>query len=473
MKLQNTYLSLPSIFYHKINPLPVSDPKLVVFNEQLAEEIGLSAAELKNSPDIFSGNFIVPGSTPIAQAYAGHQFGHLNILGDGRAHLLGEIVDPKGQRWDMQLKGSGPTPFSRGGDGRATLGPMLREYIISEAMHALNIPTTRSLAVVTTGEIVDRESRLPGAILTRIASSHIRVGTFEFAALKGGVEAVKALADYSVSRHYPELVNSSQVYLEFLNSVIKRQAFLIAKWMNVGFIHGVMNTDNMTISGESIDFGPCAFMDEYDPRAVFSSIDQRGRYAYGNQPLIAQWNLARFAETLVPLLDDDQKAAIKLAEEALASFSELFQNFYLQGLRAKLGFEKIDLGDVNLIEQLFRCMTEAKADYTQTFWALTKEILHQRVEFQQWIKSWEQRVQAEGRSTDETIKIMKKNNPVVIPRNHLVEEALDEAVTNNNYVPFEALLKILKEPFNETTENIKYRDPQPGHSSGYQTFCGT
>lgn len=473
MKLQNTYLNLPSIFYQKVNPSPVADPKLVVFNEALAKELGLDVVQMKSAPEVFSGNKIVPGSIPIAQAYAGHQFGHLNILGDGRAHLLGEIIDAQGQRWDMQLKGSGLTPFSRGGDGRAALGPMLREYIISEAMHALGIPTTRSLAVVTTGETVDRDTRLPGAILTRIAASHIRVGTFEFAAVKGGVEAVKALADYSISRHYPELINSSKMYLAFLNSVIRSQALLIAKWMNVGFIHGVMNTDNMTISGETIDYGPCAFLDEYDLSKVFSSIDQRGRYAFGNQPLIAQWNLARLAETLIPLLDDDQKVSIKLAEEAIVSFFGLFQKFHLQGQCAKLGFEKIYPEDAKLIQQLFQCMTQAKADYTMIFRALTEEKLHQHVEFQQWMKSWEQRVQAEGLSIADAVKIMKKNNPVVIPRNHFVEEALKEASVNYNYAPFEALAKILKEPFKETSENTKFREPQLGHSLHFQTFCGT
>lgn len=473
MKLQNTYLNLPSIFYQKVNPSPVAEPKLVVFNEALAKELGLDVVQMKSAPEVFSGNKIVPGSIPIAQAYAGHQFGHLNILGDGRAHLLGEIIDAQGQRWDMQLKGSGLTPFSRGGDGRAALGPMLREYIISEAMHALGIPTTRSLAVVTTGETVDRDTRLPGAILTRIAASHIRVGTFEFAAVKGGVEAVKALADYSISRHYPELINSSKMYLAFLNSVIRSQALLIAKWMNVGFIHGVMNTDNMTISGETIDYGPCAFLDEYDLSKVFSSIDQRGRYAFGNQPLIAQWNLARLAETLIPLLDDDQKVSIKLAEEAIVSFFGLFQKFHLQGQCAKLGFEKIYPEDAKLIQQLFQCMTQAKADYTMIFRALTEEKLHQHVEFQQWMKSWEQRVQAEGLSIADAVKIMKKNNPVVIPRNHFVEEALKEASVNYNYAPFEALAKILKEPFKETSENTKFRESQPGHSLHFQTFCGT
>ncbi|MBK9323068.1 MAG: YdiU family protein [Bdellovibrionaceae bacterium] len=473
MKLQNTYLNLPSIFYQKVNPSPVAEPKLVVFNEALAKELGLDVVQMKSAPEVFSGNKIVPGSIPIAQAYAGHQFGHLNILGDGRAHLLGEIIDAQGQRWDMQLKGSGLTPFSRGGDGRAALGPMLREYIISEAMHALGIPTTRSLAVVTTGETVDRDTRLPGAILTRIAASHIRVGTFEFAAVKGGVEAVKALADYSISRHYPELINSSKMYLAFLNSVIRSQALLIAKWMNVGFIHGVMNTDNMTISGETIDYGPCAFLDEYDLSKVFSSIDQRGRYAFGNQPLIAQWNLARLAETLIPLLDDDQKVSIKLAEEAIVSFFGLFQKFHLQGQCAKLGFEKIYPEDAKLIQQLFQCMTQAKADYTMIFRALTEEKLHQHVEFQQWMKSWEQRVQAEGLSIADAVKIMKKNNPVVIPRNHFVEEALKEASVNYNYAPIEALAKILKEPFKETSENTKFRESQPGHSLHFQTFCGT
>ena len=365
----NSYARLPKTFFTLQNPTPVSSPKLVIFNESLATSLGLngSALQREDGIGILAGNIIPQGATPLAQAYAGHQFGHFNMLGDGRAVLLGEQINPQGERVDIQLKGSGRTPYSRGGDGRAALGPMLREYIISEAMHALGIPTSRSLAVVSTGESVIRETNLPGAILTRVAASHIRVGTFQYAATWGKDGELQALADYTIKRHFPDIEEDENRYLSLLQEVIKRQAELIAKWQLVGFIHGVMNTDNMAISGESIDFGPCAFMDTYDPETVFSSIDREGRYAYGNQPYMAGWNLARFAESLLPLLHENQEQAIEIAEDAISNFAELYQSNWLAGMRAKLGIFNEETEDQPLIEDLLNMMQQYRADYTNTF----------------------------------------------------------------------------------------------------------
>ncbi|HTO03268.1 MAG TPA: YdiU family protein, partial [Opitutus sp.] len=368
-RLEQTYAQLPALFHFAIAPTPVQSPRLVVLNRPLAERLGLDADALASNDGaaIFAGNRLPPGSVPLAQAYAGHQFGHFTPLGDGRAILLGEQITPRGERFDIQLKGSGPTPYSRRGDGRAALGPMLREYIISEAMHGLGIPTTRSLAVAATGESVYRESALPGAVLTRVAASHLRVGTFQWAAAAGDETAVRALVDYTVGRHYPELSGAENRARALLGVVIERQAALIARWLLVGFVHGVMNTDNMAISGETIDYGPCAFIDVYDPVTVFSSIDRNGRYAYGNQPAIAQWNLTRFAETLLPLFDLVEERAVEIATEALAAFSERYQHHWLAGMRRKLGLFTDEPGDRALIESLLTWMQNSKSDFTNSF----------------------------------------------------------------------------------------------------------
>ena len=368
-KLENSYAELPDFFYSKINLSKVSSPKLVVLNNKLAEYLGLEVNELTSDEGVsyLSGNLVPKGSIPIAQAYAGHQFGYFTMLGDGRAMLLGEQITPDGKIYDIQLKGSGTTPYSRGGDGRAALGPMLREYIVSEAMHALNIPTSRSLAVVTTGEPVIREKLLKGSILTRVASSHIRVGTFEYAANFGTDENVRQLADYTINRHFKEVENDDNPYLSFLKEVIKRQAFLIAKWQLVGFIHGVMNTDNMALSGETIDYGPCAFMDTYNPDTVYSSIDTYGRYAYKNQPKISVWNLSRFAETLVPLIHENSERAIELAQDAVTEFHELYHYNWTSGMRSKLGIFNEEAEDEKLIQGLLNLMHKNNEDYTNTF----------------------------------------------------------------------------------------------------------
>ncbi|MDF2524886.1 MAG: hypothetical protein K0R31_2527, partial [Clostridiales bacterium] len=375
--MDNSYARLPKIFFANIDQNPVSLPKLVILNTPLATSLGLNALMLQNNDGvaIFAGNKIPEGALPIAQAYAGHQFGHFTMLGDGRAMLLGEQITPQGKRFDIQLKGSGRTPYSRGGDGRAALGPMLREYIISEAMHGLGIATTRSLGVVTTGESVIRETNQPGAVLTRVAASHLRVGTFQYASKWGTIEELRALADYTLQRHFPEVDLDDNPYLFLLKEVIKGQAVLIARWQLVGFIHGVMNTDNMTISGETIDYGPCAFMDTYNPATVFSSIDVHGRYAYGNQPNIALWNLSRFAETILPLLHVNQDAAIALAQDAITGFTELYHSNWLAGMRAKLGMFNQEKQDEQLIEDLLSMMQKHQADYTNTFRALTFDTL--------------------------------------------------------------------------------------------------
>jgi serine/tyrosine/threonine adenylyltransferase len=476
----NSYVRLPQSFFTSQNPTPVSSPKLIIFNDSVAAFLGLNSKELKSDEGVavMAGNKIPEGASPLAQAYAGHQFGHLNMLGDGRAVLLGEQMTPLGERFDIQLKGPGRTPYSRGGDGRAALGPMLREYIISEAMHALGIPTTRSLSVVATGEPVFREDELPGAILTRVAASHLRVGTFQYAAGARPVEELQALADYAIKRHYPEVEADENKYLSFLQEVIKRQAKLIANWQLVGFIHGVMNTDNMTISGETIDYGPCAFMDTYDPATVFSSIDREGRYAYGNQPNIGIWNLARFAESLLPLLADDQEEAVTLAQEKLADFSQLFKSHWLGGMRGKLGIFNEEAEDESLIEGLLDLMQKNRADYTNTFRALTVDKLENlklfdTPEFAVWHKQWQERLERQQESKDSILQRMKKSNPAVIPRNHRVEEALDAAVNNEDYSVMEKLLEVLSNPYAHTAEQEDYTAPAAATARPYKTFCGT
>lgn len=475
----NSYATLPKPFFTKLEPTPVSSPELIVINFSLAEELGLNFEALKSDEGvkILAGNKIPTGALTLAQAYAGHQFGHFTMLGDGRAILLGEQISPKGERYDIQLKGPGKTPYSRRGDGRAGLGPMLREYIISEAMHALDIPTTRSLAVVTSGEPVYRENVQAGAILTRVAASHIRVGTFEYAAKMCELDDLKALADYTIKRHYPEIQGEDNQYLTLLKEVIKRQASLIAKWQMVGFIHGVMNTDNMTISGETIDYGPCAFMDSYNPNTVFSSIDRNGRYAYSNQPKIAQWNLARFAESLLPFIDDDIDKAVEIAQDTVMNFTNLYHLKWLNGMRAKLGILNDEPEDEKLVEELLNIMHKNGADFTNTFRALTLDIsgenpMFETEEFKGWNNQWKARLSRQGESQKQAQELMKKSNPNVIPRNHRVENAI-EAAENGDFSVMEKLLDIITEPYTYTKEQEEYTKLPEPTSCRYQTYCGT
>ena len=468
-RLEYTYAELPASFHEQVEPSPVREPGGVIFNRPLAESLGLDAEALAEAHAIFAGNELPPGARPIAQAYAGHQFGHFTALGDGRAILLGEQITPSGERFDIQLKGPGPTPFSRRGDGRAALGPMLREYIISEAMHALGIPTTRSLAVVTTGEKVWRQDGgLPGAVLTRVAASHIRVGTFELAAARRDVEGLRVLADYTMRRHFPDTVEAERPHLSFYEAVMERQAALIAKWMQVGFIHGVMNTDNMALSGETIDYGPCAFMDTYDPATVFSSIDRNGRYAYGNQPHIAQWNLARLAEALLPLLHEDEKKALELANEAIASFPARFERHSLTGMRAKLGLFNEEAEDAELVEAVLSWMKAERVDFTNTFRALSVGDLPGA----EWLPRWQSRLARQPQSPSEVAEKMCSHNPAVIPRNRKVEEAL-AAATNGDLSVLERLLAALNRPYDDAPDSSPYKEPPPEGGGPYQTFCGT
>lgn len=478
-KFDNSYIKLPNLFYTKQKPVPVRAPKLEVFNYTLAEELGLDGKGLgdKGGAEILAGNLVPEGAEPIAKAYGGHQFGYFTKLGDGRNILLGEQITPIGKRIDIELKGSGRTPYSRGGDGRAALGPMLREYIISEAMAGLGIPTTRSLAVVTTGEKVEREEYLKGAVLTRTASSHIRVGTFQFAATWGTLEDIKALADYTIERHFNEENKEENKYIYLLNEVIIHQASLIAKWQLVGFIHGVMNTDNMTVSGETIDYGPCAFMDVYDPATVFSSIDRDGRYAYGNQPNIGAWNLARFAETLLPLLDENQEKAIEIAKKAIKDYYKAFEENWHSGMRRKLGLFNEEEKDKYLIEGLLSTMKKYGADYTNIFGALTRGNIEEtglvgKEEFDLWLNLWSHRLETQGKSKEEIMALMKENNPAVIPRNHRVEEALKAAVEEGNFAVMDELMKVLKNPYDYSKEQEKYSQV-PKIEKKYKTFCGT
>lgn len=476
----NSYSKLPDTFYTHLNPTPVKAPELAVFNHSLAVSLGLKEDELmsKEGVEVFAGNRIPKDAFPIAQAYAGHQFGYFTMLGDGRAILLGEQLTPQGERFDIQLKGSGETPYSRRGDGRAALGPMLREYIISEAMDALGIPTTKSLAVVTTGETVFRDTRLPGAILTRVASSHIRVGTFQYISKWGTSNELKTLADYTIQRHYPEVWGNEKRYLYFLKEVMKRQASLIAKWMLVGFIHGVMNTDNMAISGETIDYGPCAFMDTYDPSTVFSSIDSGGRYAYGNQPEIAAWNLSKFAETLLPLIHEDKEQAANLAKEVISGFSKRYHDHYLSGMRAKLGLFSQEQNDEDFINELLQLMKIYKADYTNTFRALTihkpeDTVLYEKEEFKRWYANWQERLRRQKESKEQVYQRMTSSNPAVIPRNHRVEEALKAAEERGDYSVMERLIMVLKEPYGYTDDQLEYTKLPEQTCKPYRTFCGT
>jgi uncharacterized protein YdiU (UPF0061 family) len=478
--LDNSYARLPKSFFASHNPVAVGSPKLIILNYPLARSLGLNvqALQSKEGVAVLAGNRIPEGALPLAQAYAGHQFGHFTMLGDGRALLIGEQITPSGKRFDIQLKGSGQTPYSRRGDGRAALGPMLREYIISEAMHALGIPTTRSLAVVTTGESVIRETDLPGAILTRVAASHLRVGTFQYVSKWGTASDLRILADYTLKRHFPDVEADDSPYLSLLKEVIKRQAALIAKWQLVGFIHGVMNTDNMTISGETIDYGPCAFMDEYDPATVFSSIDLQGRYAYGNQPHIAGWNLARFAETLLPLLHVDEEQAVKLAQDEISNFTELYHCNWLAGMRAKLGIFNEETQDESLIKHLLNMMQKYGADYTNTFRAITFDtpedtVLFSTTEFAQWHEQWQVRLSRQQESKASTHQLMRNSNPALIPRNHRVEEALEAAMEEGDYSVMEQLLDVLSSPYAHSPEQAEYSTLPTLSTGPYRTFCGT
>ena len=494
----NSYARLPEGFHSRVDPTAVSTPGWGLFNRPLAESLGIQAESLDrhDHAHYFTGNRLFEGSEPIAQAYAGHQFGNLARLGDGRAILLGEHLDPSGRRWDVQLKGPGLTPYSRGGDGRAALGPMLREYLISEAMHALRIPTTRSLAVALTGEPVFRETTLPGAVLTRIAASHIRVGTFELFSALGDVQALKTLAAYTLLRHFPERSNHPKPGKALLEAVIERQSALVAQWMRVGFVHGVLNTDNVAVSGETIDYGPCAFIDAYDPATVFSSIDRQGRYAFGNQPKITSWNLARFAEALLPILDHHEATAIEVAQACLESFPARFRRNWLAVYRGKLGLLTEEDGDGTLIEELLAWMHSMQADFTRTFRGLRpfasdqsgstapnlnadqQNLAHSDStssdpKFLDWHRRWTQRLERQGLPLPRVLECMHRHNPVIIPRNHAVQAALDAAAEQNDWTPFHNLLTALKTPYRETGSPESLSQPPPPGTPRCRTFCGT
>ena len=468
----NTYVGLSEKILTKIKPVTVKEPKLLILNKSLAENLGLNFSGINKDElaSIFSGNDLPKNSNCIAQAYAGHQFGHFTTLGDGRAVVLGEHITKENKRFDIQFKGSGRTPYSRNGDGRAAVGPMLREYIISEAINSLGIPTTRSLAVVSTGEMVFRETPLRGAILTRVASSHIRVGTFQYVALTGDEKAFKSLLNYTVDRHYPEIKNSNNIALELLKIVIKKQCDLVTNWMRVGFIHGVMNTDNMAISGESIDYGPCAFMDNYDLNTVFSSIDHNGRYAYGNQPIITKWNLARFAETLLPYIDKKKDEAIKITTNAINEFDSIYEKKWNNMMREKLGLLEKKDGDKKIILDLLNWMENNKADYTNTFLYLLEDDfknnkIYEKETFIKWYKKWK------NRTNNESLLLMRKSNPSLIPRNHIVENVLKMA-EQNDLKPLNELLKLVKKPYEKHNGIDDYQKADKS-SNKYQTFCGT
>jgi serine/tyrosine/threonine adenylyltransferase len=484
---EHSYSALAPRFYAGVDPTTVASPRLVVFNRPLAEDLGLEPAVIeREAAEMLSGNRPPEDSKPIAMAYAGHQFGgFVPRLGDGRAILLGELRGRDGVLRDIQLKGSGLTPFSRNGDGRAALGPMLREYLISEAMHALGVPTTRSLAVVATGEQVYREDVLPGAVLTRVAASHVRVGTFQYFAARGDQDGVRELLDYVIARHYPHARDAEVPALAVLRAVTERQAALIADWMLVGFIHGVMNTDNMAISGETIDYGPCAFMDKYDPKTVFSSIDHNGRYAYANQPVIAQWNLARFAETLLPLIDSDADKAVTLAIDVVQPFITQFNAKFLDGMRRKIGLASELEGDEELVKRLFAAMQNAEADFTLTFRRLALaaespaettallDLFTERSGITTWLAEWRQRLERDPQSVAERAASMRRANPAFIPRNHRVEAALSAASESGDIKPFHELLGILQRPYEDQPEFAGYAQPPEPSDRVYRTFCGT
>ncbi len=474
----NSYSRLSDVFKENIDPVSVKNPELVLLNEDLAETLELNFLKISRNElsSLFTGNSLPNGSNSIAQAYAGHQFGHFTMLGDGRAVLIGEHITSKNKRYDIQFKGSGKTSFSRSGDGRAALGPMLREYIISEAIHHLNIPSTRSLAVAKTGEKIIREKPMKGAVLTRVALSHIRVGTFQYIAARENIEDLKILLNYVINRHYPQINNSKNKALQLLEVVMNKQIDLVIDWMRVGFIHGVMNTDNMSISGETIDYGPCAFMDTYDPKTVFSSIDKIGRYAYCNQPAIIKWNLSRFAECLIPLIHKDQNQAILMATEIINSFNKIYEEKWLNMMRHKLGLIKKNEKDKSLILDLLSWMHIKKADYTNTYCHLMNEDnlkneIYEDSEFLNWKKKWKERVLRNGKNFKDCLKLMNSTNPLVIPRNHKVEEAID-AAEQDNLEPTIQLLEILKKPYSFQKNTSTYQIPIISNKK-YQTFCGT
>jgi uncharacterized protein YdiU (UPF0061 family) len=480
----NSYAALPERFYARVTPEPVAAPKAVRVNRSLADALGLDWERVCHTDfaSVLTGNVVPEGAEPIAQAYAGHQFGHfVASLGDGRAILLGEHICPNGTRWDIQLKGSGRTPFSRRGDGRAALGPMIREYIIGEALFALGIPTTRSLGFATTGEEVYRDKALPGAVLMRVARSHIRVGTFEYFASRDDREALAVLADYVIDRHYPEFSNVENRYEYVCRKFIERQAELVARWMGVGFIHGVLNTDNVALSGESIDFGPCAFMDSYDPDTVFSSIDTGGRYAYGAQPGVTQWNCARLLEALLPLLHAEQGIALEKARAIISSFPEIFRTHWSQVMRAKLGLLS-DEGqlDIELVQELLEGMRDCELDFTNTFRALSFDVVRdqgvlQHERMQRWYDLWKKRIEAGRNGCDPvaSFESMRRANPAYIPRNHRVEEAIVAAVERSDLAPLDALQEVLKTPYVEQACAAGFEAPAPPSYVGYRTFCGT
>jgi serine/tyrosine/threonine adenylyltransferase len=477
--LEQSYAQLPQLFFSDVRPTPVAEPRLVIFNRSLADALGLDSAALDSPAGaaIFAGNTLPEGARPIAQGYAGHQFGHFTGLGDGRAILIGEQITPSGARRDIQLKGSGRTPYSRGGDGRAALGPMLREYIISEAMDALGIPTTRSLAVVSTGEPVYRETALDGAILTRVAASHIRVGTMQWAAAHRDLDALRALSDYTRARHYPQLADAPEPHLALLDAIIDAQARLIARWSLVGFIHGVMNTDNMALSGETIDYGPCAFMDAYDPDTVFSSIDHAGRYAYGNQPGIAQWNLTRLAEAMLPLFDSVTETAVGKATASLNRFPELYEQYWLAGMRSKLGLFAPEPEDKALADDLLAWMSRRGADFTNVFRSLSRAstaatLASEDADFAAWHDRLDVRRSRQAQSAAEVESSMQRSNPAFIPRNHLVEEALAAATDEHDYGVMQRLLDVLAAPYDYDRDLPAFTEPgKTGRH--YRTFCGT
>ena len=469
--LQNTYAQLPPRFHSPTEPTAVRQPRMVVWNRDLAVALGLSGpSDAPPPPEIFAGNDLPPGSQPIAQAYAGHQFGGFTRLGDGRALLLGEQITPAGDRFDIQLKGSGPTAYSRSGDGRAVLGPMLREYVIAEAIAALGIATTRSLAVVATGEPVYRPEPRPGSVLTRVAASHLRVGTFELFAATGDADGLRTLADYAINRHDPHLAGQPDRYVEFLKAVIDRQAKLIARWMLVGFVHGVMNTDNVSIAGETIDYGPCAFMDRYDPSTTFSSIDRRGRYAYGNQPIIGHWNVARLAEALLPLIDPNPNRAIEVVTEAVNEFPIRYDEAYRRGMLSKLGLQTTQRGDDELIGELLAWMQTASADWTNTF----RDLSEGRTEWidGSWLARWTDRLAVENQIPQDAAGLMTRHNPSVIPRNEAVEESL-QAAEAGDLQPFKTLLAQLSQPFRSVPEDHPLRQVPAAQTPRYRTYCGT
>ena len=488
VSFSNSYARLPERFFARVEPTPVAAPRLIQFNRPLAEQLGLQTASLGPSElaAIFAGNEMLLGAEPIAMAYAGHQFGSfVPQLGDGRAILLGEVLDRDGIRRDIQLKGSGLTPFSRRGDGRAALGPVLREYLVSEAMHALGVPTTRALAAVSAGQPVYREGRLPGALLTRVAASHLRVGTFQYFAARGDVDALGRLADYTIDRHDAAAKEDERPYLALLQAVVERQARLVSRWMCFGFIHGVMNTDNTALSGETIDFGPCAFMDAYDPVTVFSAIDQFGRYAYANQPGIAQWNLARFAETLLPLIDANLERAVELASESVAAFSDRFEEHWLAGMRVKLGLMCAEEGDRDLIHGLLEAMRANAADFTLTFRLLcaaarsedadtgVRALFAEPKAYDAWAQAWRSRLTRDGLDPRERHRTMRSVNPAYIPRNHRVEQVLEAAVERDDFAPFVELLTVLSRPYEDQEGFGSYAHPPKEDERVFQTFCGT